>query len=363
MGSDVRDIYTISPDGTGLANLTNSPEIDDREPSWSPDQSEIAFASFRDSNYDIYVMPATGGSGINRSNFPGAHDREPAWSPTGTRIAFVSRRTFDNDDTYLMPAAGGPHTKVTDFLGPDVNPAWQALDSPPPPPPPPVNGAYVRPAGSSPSAVPLVVAYNQCTAPNRSHGTPLAFPSCWPPVPSSNNVTTGTPEVNTAQANLQGRVKIKVLFGVPGPPDDSDVLFSGSVTDVRCAGATTACGNANAEAGPDYTGQMQGTMTVRITDRDNSDPGPPAGPYNQGATVVDIPFPIVFSCANTASTAVGGTCTVSVTSANAVVPSAVRDGKRAVWGLGQLEVMDGGPDGNNSTAPNRVFLRAGLFVP
>ena len=55
-------------------------------------------------------------------------------------------------------------------------PDWQPL---------PVDTAstHVRPAGATPFRVPLVPAAKHCTAPNRTHGPPLAFPSCNPPQP------------------------------------------------------------------------------------------------------------------------------------------------------------------------------------
>jgi hypothetical protein len=34
-----------------------------------------------------------------------------------------------------------------------------------------------------------------------------------------------------------------------------------------------------------------------------------------------------------------------------------------MWQLGDLEVLDGGPDGDVDTADNTVFLRQGIFVP
>ena len=53
------DIYSINPDGTGLTRLTDQPG-QDRVPSWSPDGTRIAFASFRGGLWGIYVMGADG---------------------------------------------------------------------------------------------------------------------------------------------------------------------------------------------------------------------------------------------------------------------------------------------------------------
>ncbi len=221
------------------------------------------------------------------------------------------------------------------------------------------SATHPRPKGATPLRVPLVPAYNACTAPNRTHGPPLAFPSCNPPVQSSTAITIGSPDANGAAANGEGFVKLSVFVGVPGPPDDSDVLITSTGTDIRCKGGTAACGSANAADGADYTGEVQGNATIRITDHFN---GIAAGGGTEPGTVVDIPFPVNASCAATASTAIGGTCSAN-TSANATVPGAVKDAKRSLVEIGQLTVTDGGPDGLVGTSPNTLFAVQGIFIP
>jgi hypothetical protein len=221
------------------------------------------------------------------------------------------------------------------------------------------SATHPRPKGATPLRVSLVPAYNACTTPNRTHGPPLAFPSCNPPVQTSTAVTVGTPDANGAAANMTGFVKLDVKVGVVGPPDDSDVNITANISDVRCKAGTTACGNANAADGADYTGQMQGNATIRITDHYNA-VAPGGG--TDAATVVDIPFPVPATCANTASTSEGGLCTAN-TSANATVPGSVLDAKRANVEVGQITITDGGPDGQNGTTPNTVAFVQGIFIP
>ena len=221
------------------------------------------------------------------------------------------------------------------------------------------SATHPRPKGATPLRVSLVPAYQACTAPNRTHGPPLAFPSCNPPVQTSPNLTTGTPDANGAAANGTAFAKLDVKVGVPGPPEDSDVLIFSEGTDIRCKAGVLTCGSANAADGADYTGELQGNATIRISDHFNA-VAPGGGP--DAATVVDIPFPVPGQCVATSSTAVGATCT-SNTSANAVVPGAVLDGKRAIVEIGQLTVTDGGPDGQSSTSPNALFAVQGIFIP
>ena len=218
---------------------------------------------------------------------------------------------------------------------------------------------YPRPKGATPLRVPLVPAFRQCTAPDRAHGPPLAFPSCGSPQQTSSHLTVGTPDSGGGAANSSGFVKVAVQVGAPGEPDDSNVAVTAELTDVRCSGSGPACGPANAAGGADYAGELQADMQVRLTDRYN---GASAGGGTDPATVVDFPFPVNLSCAATGSTAVGGSCAIT-TSVTAVVPGAVRDGDRAVVQLGQVQVSDGGPDGVASTADNQLFAVQGLYVP
>ena len=56
-----------------------------------PQQSQIAFHSDRDGNYEVYVMDANGGNPRNLTNHP-ASDYNPAWSPDGKKLFYDSER-------------------------------------------------------------------------------------------------------------------------------------------------------------------------------------------------------------------------------------------------------------------------------
>ena len=215
------------------------------------------------------------------------------------------------------------------------------------------SASHVRPKGATPLRASLVPSFKACSTPNRTHGAPLAFPSCNPPVQTSNFLTVGSPDANGAGANSTGFILLRVDAV---PPED--VLITSTITDVRCKPATSAavCNSANAADGPDYSGQIQGNATIRISDHYNG-PG-----LNEAATVVDIPFPVNGTCVNTTATTVGGTCTVNTT-ANGVVPGSVKDNQRGIVEIGQLQVSDGGADGQVSTADNTLFAVQGIFIP
>jgi dipeptidyl aminopeptidase/acylaminoacyl peptidase len=75
------EIFSMNPNGTGLAQLTVN-AIQDFNPAWSPDGTKIAFHSDRDGNGEIYVMDPDGTdqSRIIVSAAP-AHENNPDWQP------------------------------------------------------------------------------------------------------------------------------------------------------------------------------------------------------------------------------------------------------------------------------------------
>ena len=216
--------------------------------------------------------------------------------------------------------------------------------------------SHPRPKGATPIRVSLVPAYQPCTTSNNTHGPPLAFPSCSPPVQTSDFLTVGTPDVNGAAANSVGSVRISVVVGAPGPPDDSAVAIKGTITDVRCKAGASACGGANAQGGPDYTGELQGNATIRITDHHN---GPDR---TDAATVQDIPLPFTLSCASTSDTAIGATCQIP-TSTECLGCPPPKEGARTIVELTQIQLFDGGSDGIAATQGNTLFMVQGVFIP
>ena len=202
------------------------------------------------------------------------------------------------------------------------------------------NVAYPRPKGATPLRVPLVPAHRECETANRVHGPPLERPACSPPVPSSAHLTVGTPDANGATAASTGHVLYQVTTGNPSTPEDeADVTVSVSVTDVR-----------NRAGLGDYAGDLEAVASLRMTDRASG-----------MLTVADLALPVRVPCAATAGTE-GATCSVATT-LDALSPGFVDEGARAVWQLGAVEVLDGGPDADAATPGNDVFLRQGIFIP
>jgi hypothetical protein len=206
--------------------------------------------------------------------------------------------------------------------------------------------SYARPRGATPFRVPLVPAYAQCSSPNTTHGAPLSFGSCEPPRQTSPNLTIGTPDANGQPASSIGYLQLNVIPGDSGTSEDeADVAVALKITDVRRTGDLS-----------DYTGDVEGRTVVRITDSESGTSG------DEPATTEDFTLSTPAPCAATAATGTGATCSTATT-LDALVPGTIREGARSIWELADVELFDGGPDGDTTTEDNALFAHQGVFVP
>jgi len=193
--------------------------------------------------------------------------------------------------------------------------------------------------------VALVPAFADCGAGNRTHGAPLSFPSCAPPIQASSFLTVGTPDANGATANAIASIRFDTIVGDPATPaDEADVRLRASASDVRVQPGLG-----------DYTGQLQARVGLRITDQSS-------GAAGNEAITGDFSFRFAVPCQATASTSTGGLCGVGTT-ADALAPGSIVENRRTIWETGQIQLFDGGADGVASTEPNTLFETEGVFVP
>ena len=121
------EIYSMNPDGTGVARLTNARRRDGN-PSYSPDGTRIAFFSERDglNVREIYVMSLVGSGDPIRltNNAQSVLDQEPSYSPDGTKIAFVSTRDGNRSHIFVMNANGAGQTRLMNDASADFGPSY-----------------------------------------------------------------------------------------------------------------------------------------------------------------------------------------------------------------------------------------------
>ncbi len=315
-------IHSISADGRYVGFGTSATNLD-------PDDNDAPGLYVRDvqTSTTTLVDRASGASGAKAN-------------PNGVNLALSGDGRFATFFTGATNLSPDDTSSVDDVYVRDLQTFVTSLESRGTP-------GHARPKGATPLRVSLVPSYSPCASSNRTHGPPLAYPSCNPPTHTSPNLTVGTPDANGPAANSTGFVLLEVLSG--------DFRITASITDVRCAAALPACGPANTSGGADYLGELRGSMSVRQTDKFDS-----TGDAIS-STLTDQSFGFTFGCASSAASQ-GSSCSISTT-ANALAPGMIRNGDRNSMEIGAIQLLDGGPDGDADTAGNSVFATQGVFVP
>src|SRR5439155_1307751 len=119
------EIFTIPAEKGDPRNLTHTPGVMDRDPTWSPDGKWIAYFSDEAGEYALHLREHTGKGDVRKIRLgqPQSFYYNPTWSPDSKKIAFTDKRLnlwfLDLDtsrlqrvdhDTYMVPS--------------DMSPAW-----------------------------------------------------------------------------------------------------------------------------------------------------------------------------------------------------------------------------------------------
>jgi WD40-like Beta Propeller Repeat len=328
------DIATMATNGTGVVPLTAT-ERTEFEPDWSPNQTQIVFRTGVNADDDIVKMNANGSGLVNLTTGPEV-DEHPVWSPAGDKIAFA-KGAFSAAEIWVMNPDGTGQTRLTNNTFLDAQPSWQ-----------PLLQGYVRPKTTGRFRASLVPAYQACTSANRTHGPPLAHPSCAPPVMVSPNLTVGTADSNGLPTGGVSSLIARVFRGDPATPaDEADLKITTRLRDLFRRSDMT-----------EYAGEVRVEIGVRLTDRNNIPYPGGAGP-GTGSFTLSWTIP----CRKTQVTTRGGDCVMG-TRADALVPGLAKEGARAIWEFDQVRVRDGGADQDADTpADNRLLFVQGIFVP
>jgi dipeptidyl aminopeptidase/acylaminoacyl peptidase len=86
------DLWRVRFDGSGRTQLTQTTDVSESHPQWSPDGRSIAFLAARggdDATTQVWLLPAAGGEARKLTDFPGEVD-DYAWSPDGKRLAVIA---------------------------------------------------------------------------------------------------------------------------------------------------------------------------------------------------------------------------------------------------------------------------------
>lgn len=121
---DDYDIYTMNPDGTGLRQITDGPDVDTYA-SRSPDGSRIVTRRVVNGNNEVFLLDHDGQTLLNLTDAP-SYDGWPIWSPDGQWIAYAGGQPGGGQVAlYLVKPDGTGRVKLTDRpLGEDRHPAF-----------------------------------------------------------------------------------------------------------------------------------------------------------------------------------------------------------------------------------------------
>jgi len=112
-----RRVVTRLPGSLRTLQLTTSTGLD-HSPSFSPDGSNIVYASDRSGGFEIYVRGVAPGSREVQLTKDGGQNIQPAFSPDGKEIAYYSAR---QGSIHVVPSLGGFARMVSEF---GCEPAW-----------------------------------------------------------------------------------------------------------------------------------------------------------------------------------------------------------------------------------------------
>jgi WD40 repeat protein len=108
---------------TGETRQLTEPAFNACWPTWSPDGTRIAFLAGPRNNIDIFVMN-TDGSDLQQVTFSPGMDSQPAWSASGNQIAFTSDHEGDVEIYLIDLESGEDPVNLTNDPGIDGGPAW-----------------------------------------------------------------------------------------------------------------------------------------------------------------------------------------------------------------------------------------------
>ena len=114
------DIFVIDVDGDNIVNLTNTPDVNESGPLWSPDGTKILYLSGEEYDQEIYVMNRNGSNKINVSNNSSSDNNSPVWSPDSSKVGFRSDRIASGVyDLYVVDANGTGMVNLTNSTNRD----------------------------------------------------------------------------------------------------------------------------------------------------------------------------------------------------------------------------------------------------
>jgi Tol biopolymer transport system component/tRNA A-37 threonylcarbamoyl transferase component Bud32 len=111
-----QDIFVLNADGSSR-NLTNTPDVEEDFPSWSPDGRRLAFVASPAGGQhlnerQIYLINADGSARSQLTSVPGPQTN-PVWSPDGGWLAYLSKAGGGDWQVWAIRADGKTPRQLT----------------------------------------------------------------------------------------------------------------------------------------------------------------------------------------------------------------------------------------------------------
>ena len=112
------EIWILNSDGTNLHYLG----VLGFQPKFSPDGTKLAYASITSGNWEIYICNADG-TGAQKLTNNTSNEFAPVWSPDGSKLVFHSDRD-GNSEIYVMKSDGTQMQRLTNDPAYDAQAKW-----------------------------------------------------------------------------------------------------------------------------------------------------------------------------------------------------------------------------------------------
>ena len=88
------EILTVPAEKGDIRNLTNTADVVERDPAWSPDGKSIAYLSDESGEYALHIRDQSGFGEVRKINLgsPPTFYYSPTWSPDSRKIAYTDKR-------------------------------------------------------------------------------------------------------------------------------------------------------------------------------------------------------------------------------------------------------------------------------